>query len=73
LMTLTWDNHIDQLISRFNLLFYTVRAVKVMLSRKALRMLYFPYVLSIISYAIIFGDNISNCIKIFSIKIKNYN
>jgi len=73
-MTLTWDNHIDQLISRFNSPFYTVRAVKVMLSRKALRILYFSYVLSIISYVMIFWGNISNCIKILRIKkIKNYN
>jgi len=42
--TVTWDNHIDQLISRLNSACYTVRAVKAMLSRKALRMLYFSYV-----------------------------
>ena len=42
--TLTWDNHIDQLISRLNCGCYAIRAVKAMLSRKALRMLYFSYV-----------------------------
>jgi hypothetical protein len=69
-MTLTWDNHIDQLISKFNSPFYTVRAVKAMLSRKALRMLYFSYVLSIISYAIIFWGNTPNSIKVLRIKKK---
>ena len=66
-MTLIWDNHIDQLISRLNSACYTVRAVKAMLSRKALRMLYFSYVLSAISYGIIFWDNTPNCIKILQI------
>ena len=48
--TLTWNNHIDQLISRLNSACYAVRAVNAMLSRKALKMLYFSYVHSIISY-----------------------
>ena len=39
--TLTWDNHIDQLISRLNSVCYAITAVKAMLPRKALRKLYF--------------------------------
>jgi hypothetical protein len=39
--TLTWNNHIDQLISRLNSACYAIRAVNAMWSRKALRMLYF--------------------------------
>jgi hypothetical protein len=42
--TLTWDNHISQLISRLNSACYAIAAVKAMLSRKALRMLYISYV-----------------------------
>ena len=42
--TLTWNNHIDQLISRLNSACYAIRAVNAMLSRKAFRMLYFSYV-----------------------------
>jgi len=70
--TLTWDNHIDQLISRFNSGCYAIRAVKTMLSRKALRMLYVSYVHSIISYSMMFWCNNPNGIKIFRIKKKNY-
>jgi len=33
--TLTWDNHIDQLISTFNSACYAVRAVDAVLSMKA--------------------------------------
>ena len=53
-MTLTWDNHIDQLISGLNSVCYVIRAVNAVLSRKALRTLYSSYVHSFISYGIIF-------------------
>jgi hypothetical protein len=53
--TLNWDNHIDQLISRLSSTCYAVRAVKAMFSRKALRMLYFCYIHTVISYGIILG------------------
>jgi len=52
--TLTWNNHIDQLIARLNSACYAIRAVNAMLSRKGLKMLYFLYVHSIISYVMIF-------------------
>jgi hypothetical protein len=64
---LTWNNHIDQLISKLNSACYAIRAVNTMLSRKGLRMLYFSYVHSIISYGIIFWGNTPNSIKIFRI------
>jgi hypothetical protein len=48
--TLTWNNHNDQLISRLNSACYVIRTVNAVLSRRALRMLYFSYAHSIISY-----------------------
>jgi hypothetical protein len=41
---LNWDDHIDQLISILNSACNAVTAVTTMLSRKALRTLYFSYV-----------------------------
>jgi len=67
---LTWKNHIDQFISKLNSASYAIRAVNATLSRKALRMLYFMYVHSIISYGIIFWGNTRNSIKIFRIEKK---
>jgi hypothetical protein len=55
MQNITWDNHTDQLISRFNFACYAITAVKAVLSRKYLRMLYFFYAHSIISYTIILG------------------
>jgi len=63
--TLNWDNHIDQLISRLNSACCAIRAVKTMLLRKGLRMVYFSYVHSIISYGIIFWGYTPNSVQIF--------
>ena len=68
--TLPWNNHIDQPNSRQNSACHAIRAVKAMLSRKALRMLYFSYVHS---SGIIFGGNTPNIIKIFRLQKKNQN
>jgi hypothetical protein len=38
--TLTWDNHIDQLISRLDSACYAVRSLKETMLMNALRMLY---------------------------------
>jgi len=58
--TLIWDNHIDQLISRLNSAYYAIRAVTAVLSRKALRILRFPYIHSMIFCGIISGGNTCN-------------
>ena len=72
--TLTWDNHIDPLISQLNSVCYAIRAVKGMLSRKALRILHFICVHSVIFCGITVWCNNPNGIKIFRIKKnKNYN
>ena len=67
---LTLKTHIGQLISKLNSACYTIRTVNAKLSRKGLRIFYFPYVHSIISYGKFFVDNTPNSIKIFMIKKK---
>ena len=58
--TLTWGNHIDQLISGLKSAYYAITAVQIMFSRKTFRMLYFDYVHSVLSYGIIFRCNTAN-------------
>jgi len=73
--TLTWHNHTDQLITRLKSACSALRAVRAMSSRKTLRMIYFSYVQSIISYGTIVWGNTTD-IKIFRMqkkKSKNYN
>jgi hypothetical protein len=64
---LTWNKLTDHLISKLKSVCYAITADNAMLSRKGLRMLYFSYVHSIISYGIIFWGNTPNRIKIFRI------
>jgi hypothetical protein len=69
--TLSWDAHIDQLISRMNTACYAIRTVKALLSREVIRIIYFAYVHPIMSYGIIFWGNTPNSIKIFRMQKKN--
>jgi hypothetical protein len=68
--TLTWDNHIDQLISRLNSACYVIRSVKEIMSMNALRMLNFCYIHFVIVYGIMFWGSAPNSINIFRIKEK---
>jgi hypothetical protein len=52
--TLTWNNHIDQLISRLNSVCYPIRAVEQHCQGNFKNAVFF-YVHSITSYSIIFG------------------
>ena len=66
--TVTWANHIDPLISQLNSACYAIIAVKGMLSRKALRILHFTYVHSVIFCGVIVWANTANGIKIVRTK-----
>ena len=50
---MSWRVHIDELTFRLNKVCYAIRLVKPFLSLEVLRMIYFSYVHSIISYGII--------------------
>ena len=63
--TLSWGQHINQLASKLSSACYAIRTLTPLLSKNAIRMLYFSYAHSIISYGIIFWGNSSNSIKIF--------
>ena len=65
--TLTWDNYNDQFFSRLKSACYAIRVVKAVVSVKAVRMLYFSYAHSIVSFGIIFFGSTHNIIKIFRI------
>jgi len=49
--SLSWKNHTDEPISKLNKVCYAIRAVKPLMSPEVLRMIYFPYCHSIISYS----------------------
>ena len=75
--TLSWDRHINHIASKLSSASYAinqsinaVRTITPLLSKNALKMLYFSYAHSVISYGIIFWGNSTNSIKIFRLQKK---
>ena len=66
--SLSWKVHIDELMSKLNKACYVIRSVKLLMSLRVLRMIFFPYFHSIISYSIILGGNSFHSKIIFKIK-----
>jgi len=61
--TLSWKDHIAALTSKLNKACYAIMAIKPLMSVDILRMIYFSYVHSVVSYGIIiWGNTLSNSI-----------
>jgi hypothetical protein len=69
--TLSWDKHINKIALKLSSASYALWALTPLLSKNALKMLYFSYARSIISYGIIFWGLSANSIKIFRLQIKS--
>jgi len=54
--SLLWKAHIDQTMSKLNTACFVIRLLQAIMSTETLRMVYFAYVHSIMSYGIIFGE-----------------
>jgi hypothetical protein len=52
--TLFWKSHIDWLMSKLSTACIVIRAIKPYIYQEALRMIYFSYVHSVMTYGIIF-------------------
>ena len=66
--SLSWKNHIDQMMFKLNRACYAVRYVKHFMSKDTLRTIYFSYFHSILSYGIIFWGKSAYSSNIFKIK-----
>jgi tRNA A58 N-methylase Trm61 len=60
--TLSWKNHTDTIIPKLSSASFAIRAVKPFLSPNSLRMVYYPYFHSIMSYVLKLGN--SHCSSI---------
>jgi len=65
--SLLWKDHIAALTSKLNKARYAIRSIKLFLSVDILRMIYFSYVHSVMSYGIIFQGNSHPSNSIFKI------
>jgi hypothetical protein len=66
--SLLWKAHIDQMISKLNTACFVIRTLQAVMPQETLRMIYYSYVHSIMSYEIIFWGNQSHSEKIFKIQ-----
>jgi hypothetical protein len=55
--TLSWKTHIDTIIPKLSSACFTIRSVKPFLSQESLKMVYYSYFHSIITYGLIFWGN----------------
>jgi hypothetical protein len=66
--TLTWREHVTELIPKLNKACYVIRTLVFLRSPEILRMVYFSYFHSIMSYGIIFWGNSHSSINVFKIQ-----
>jgi len=69
--TLSWKDHITEIIPKLNKACYIVRTLIFLISPEVLRMVYFSYFQSVMSYGIIFWGNSHHSVKVFKIKKTN--
>jgi hypothetical protein len=55
--TLSWKDHINHLVVKLSAASYSIRTLSAVMTQDSLRMIYFAYIHSIISYGIIFWGN----------------
>jgi len=55
--SLWWKAHIDQMMSKLITACFLIRMIQAIMSQETLRMVYFAYIHSIMSYGIIFWGN----------------
>jgi len=65
---LSWKQHIDDIIPKLNMACFAVRSIKPFMSLEAIRLIYFSYFYSVLSYGIIFWGNSVHSKYIFKIK-----
>jgi hypothetical protein len=65
---LSWKQHIDDIIPKINKVCFAVRSVKPFVSLEAMRLVYFNYFHSVLSYGIIFWGNSVHSKYIFKIQ-----
>jgi hypothetical protein len=67
---LSWKNHIDYLVTKLSLSCLIMRTIKPIMSQRSLRMIYFAYIHSIMTYGIMFWGNSPYSIKLCGIQKK---
>jgi hypothetical protein len=68
--TFSWKNHIDTIVSKLSSACFAIRAVKPFLSQESLRMVYFSYFHSIMTYGLVFWGNSYHSNTVFKLQMR---
>ena len=68
--TLSWKQHVEQVISKMSTACYALRNIKHVVSLDTLKVIYFTHIHSILSYGIIFWGSSSSANKVFILQKK---
>jgi hypothetical protein len=66
--TFSWQNHIDTVVPKLSSACFTVRAVKPFLSQESMKMAYFSYFHSIMTYRLVFWGNSYHSNTVFKLQ-----
>jgi len=67
---ITWNCHIEYIVSRLSSACYIMRSIKPYMSLSTLKAIYYSYFNSVISYSLLFWGNSPHSLKIFGIQKK---
>lgn len=65
---LSWKGHVEWVMPKLGLAYYAVRAVKPHISQETVRVIYFSYFYSVMSYGIIFWGNSPHSVHTFRLQ-----
>jgi hypothetical protein len=68
--TLSWQGHINKVITKLNSACFAIRALTLFLTIENLKIVYFAYVYSIITYGLAFWGNATNSKNVFIVNPK---
>jgi hypothetical protein len=65
---MTWDSHIEEIIKKLSTACYMIRNVKLVVSMKILKSIYYSYFHSVMKYGIMFWGNSSHAERVFKLQ-----
>jgi len=68
--TLTWQTHIEKIVPKLCSACFAMRSVKLFVSQQLLRIIYFSYFHSIMSYSLIFWGHSPHSVRVFRLQKK---
>ena len=71
-ITLTWKIHVDTIIPKLSSTWFAIQAVRPSLFQESLKIVYYFYFHSVMTYGIIFWGNSYYSKKVFRFQKKNY-